>query len=56
MKTPISFRNQPAGCRFGDNITGKMQPVDLDEMLEIGSRAQRRWAKKQLLKRQEKKK
>jgi hypothetical protein len=54
-KTPISFRNQPAGCRFGDNPVGKMMPVFLDDMVATGSRAQRRWAKKQLLRKAGKK-
>lgn len=54
-KTPISFRNQPAGCRFGDNLVGKLMPVSLDDMAATGSRAQRRWAQKRLIKRAGKK-
>jgi hypothetical protein len=47
-KKPISFRNNAAGLRFGNNMTGTLSWVSLKQMAAEGSRAQQRWAKRRL--------
>ena len=42
------YRMVPRGCGFSENLQDEMVPVDLDEMADRGTRAQRRWAKRQL--------
>lgn len=44
------FRQIPKGLgrNLGENIRRDMVPVYLDDMAELGNRAQRRWAKKKI--------
>lgn len=49
MRPRVRYRNTPRGMNgMSTNIRRDSQPVDLDAMLVIGSRAQRRLAKKNL--------
>lgn len=45
------FRQTPKGVgrNVGENIRRDMVPVHLDDMAELGNRAQRRWAKKKIV-------
>lgn len=44
------FRQLPKGIgrSLGENTRASMIRVDLDDMAELGNRAQRRWAKKKI--------
>lgn len=51
MKTTCSFyKNTPGGSGINPNTQGKMVPVALEDLLDTGSRTQRRWAAKELRK------
>jgi len=43
-----NYNNQPSGCRFTTNTTKNMVPVALEDMAVQGTRAQRRWAIREL--------
>lgn len=40
----------PRGCRLSTNTTKNMVPVALEDLVIQGSRAQRRWAERELRK------
>ncbi|MDP2785042.1 MAG: hypothetical protein Q8O38_10700 [Sulfurimicrobium sp.] len=44
------YRNVPGGSGINPNIRGEMVAVTLDDMVDTGSRTQRRWALKELRK------
>jgi len=45
MKNKVKSGNRPKGSSFGKNPNRKSSPlIYFDELLEIGGRAQRRWA------------
>lgn len=44
------YGQHPKGCRFSTNTTNKMVPVALEDVAEQGTRAQRRWAQRELRK------
>lgn len=50
MSKPHAYKSVPKGCRFNTNTTQRMEAVDLDELAERGSRAQRRWAQREIVK------
>lgn len=43
-----NYNDQPKGCRFSTSTTRKMVPVNLDELAVQGTRAQRRYAEREL--------
>lgn len=45
-----NYKNMPGGVGFSSNSKGQMIPVALEDMLISGSRAQRRFAEKELRK------
>lgn len=44
------YGNAPGGSGINSNTRGQMVPVTLEDMIETGSRTQRRWAIKELRK------
>lgn len=43
------YRNHPGGMgHLSENVSSGMAPVYLDELVDAGNRAQRRWAKKKI--------
>jgi len=46
----VGYRNVPGGSGINPNIRGEMVAVTLDDMVESGSRQQRRWALKEMRK------
>jgi len=46
----MSYRATPRGCRFSTDTTKTMVPVSLDDMAVQGTRAQRRFAKREIRK------
>lgn len=44
------YKQVPRGCRFSTNLTRKMVPVSLDDMAVEGTRAQRRYARREIRK------
>lgn len=48
--TQSGYGNVPGGCGLNPNTQGKMMPVALEDLLDTGSRTQRRWAAKELRK------
>jgi hypothetical protein len=49
-RTSCGYRNVPGGSGINPNTRGKMVAVTLDDMIESGSRQQRRWALKEMRK------
>lgn len=47
---PKPYGMVPSGCRFSVNITANMVAVDLDDLAVQGTRAQRRFAVRELRK------
>lgn len=45
-----NYNEHPRGCRFSTNTTGKMVPVVLEDMAVQGTRAQRRYALREIRK------
>lgn len=45
-----AYNEHPRGCRFSTNLTRKMVPVALEDMAIQGTRAQRRYALRELRK------
>lgn len=45
---PRSYSVVPRGCRFSVDTKQHMVPVDLDDLVVHGTRAQRRWAQREL--------
>lgn len=43
-----NYRSVPKGCRFSTNTARRPVPVDLDELAVQGTRAQRRYAVREL--------
>lgn len=43
-----NYNNQPSGCRFSTNTTKNMVPVVLEDLAVQGTRAQRRFAMREL--------
>lgn len=43
-----SYKNHPRGCRFSTNISKQMTPVVLEDLAVQGTRAQRRYAVREL--------
>lgn len=43
-----AYTDQPKGCRFSTNTARRPVPVDLDALSVHGTRAQRRYATKEL--------
>jgi hypothetical protein len=46
----IGYRNVPGGSGINPNTRGEMVAVPLYDMIESGSRQQRRWANKEMRK------
>lgn len=45
-----NYNEHPRGCRFSSNLTKKMVPVVLEDMAVEGTRAQRRYALREIRK------
>lgn len=46
----MTYRNHPGGMnRMSENITATSRPIALEDVIAIGNRAQRRFAKKKLV-------
>lgn len=45
-----TYNEFPRGCRFSTNLTRRMVPVTLEDMAVQGTRAQRRYALRELRK------
>lgn len=45
-----TYNHVPRGCRFSTNTTKKMVPVVLEDMAVQGTRAQRRYAQREIRK------
>jgi len=43
-----SYGNYPRGCKFSSKTTKNMVPVSLEGIVVQGTRAQRRWAAREL--------
>lgn len=50
MMRKSNYNSLPRGCRFSTNLTRKMVPVSLDDLAVEGTRAQRRFAQRELRK------
>ena len=44
------YGNYPRGCRFSNKTSNKMVPVVLEDLAQQGTRAQRRYAARELRK------